>query len=85
MGALPEGIEPLLNIARHYPTLISYLSPTHLIRTEALFMGLVVDGIIGGLGAVLGFVPQMAILFLFLSVIVLFNSLRSHDSRNTAA
>ena len=28
--------------------------------------GLVVDGIIGGLGAVLGFVPQMAILFLFL-------------------
>ena len=30
-------------------------------------MGLVVDGIIGGLGAVLGFVPQMAILFLFLS------------------
>ena len=37
LGALPEGIEPLLNIARHYPTLISYLSPTHLIRTEALF------------------------------------------------
>ena len=32
-------------------------------------MGLVVDGIIGGLGAVLGFVPQMAILFLFLSIL----------------
>ena len=32
-----------------------------------MVMGLVVDGIIGGLGAVLGFVPQMAILFLFLS------------------
>lgn len=31
--------------------------------------GLVVDGIIGGLGAVLGFVPQMAVLFLFLSVL----------------
>lgn len=30
---------------------------------------LVVDGIIGGVGAVLGFVPQMAILFLFLSVL----------------
>ena len=29
-----------------------------------MVMGLVVDGIIGGLGAVLGFVPQMAILFL---------------------
>ena len=31
--------------------------------------GLVVDGIVGGLGAVLGFVPQMAILFLFLSIL----------------
>ena len=30
---------------------------------------LVVDGIIGGLVAVLGFVPQMAILFLFLSIL----------------
>ena len=34
-----------------------------------LVMGLVVDGIIGGLGEVLGFVPQMAILFLFLSIL----------------
>ena len=34
-----------------------------------LVVGLVVDGIIGGLGAVLGFVPQMAILFLFLSIL----------------
>ena len=31
--------------------------------------GLVVDGIIGGVGAVLGFVPQMFILFFFLSVL----------------
>lgn len=56
LGALPEGITPLLNIARHYPTLISYLSPTHLIRTEALFhqaiefagMGGMVDFSTGG-------------------------------------
>ena len=34
-----------------------------------MVQGLVVDGIIGGLGAVLGFVPQMAILFLFLSIL----------------
>ena len=34
-----------------------------------MVQGLVVDGIVGGLGAVLGFVPQMAILFLFLSVL----------------
>ena len=34
-----------------------------------MVQGLVIDGIIGGLGAVLGFVPQMAILFLFLSIL----------------
>ena len=34
-----------------------------------MVQGLVVDGIVGGLGAVLGFVPQMAILFLFLSIL----------------
>ncbi len=32
-------------------------------------ISLVVDGIVGGLVAVLGFVPQMAILFLFLSIL----------------
>ena len=32
-------------------------------------ISLAVDGVIGGLGAVLGFMPQMAILFLFLSVL----------------
>jgi ferrous iron transport protein B len=31
--------------------------------------GLIVDGIIGGVGAVLGFVPQMMILFFFLSIL----------------
>ena len=39
------------------------------IGAGGMVMGLVVDGIIGGLGAVLGFVPQMAILFLFLSIL----------------
>lgn len=39
------------------------------IGSGALVQSLVVDGIIGGLGAVLGFVPQMAILFLFLSIL----------------
>ena len=34
-----------------------------------LIVSLVVDGVIGGVGSVLGFVPQMAILFLFLSVL----------------
>ena len=34
-----------------------------------LATSLVVDGIVGGLVAVLGFVPQMAILFLFLSIL----------------
>lgn len=39
------------------------------IGTSDMIMSLVVDGIIGGVGAVLGFVPQMAILFLFLSIL----------------
>ncbi len=29
--------------------------------------GLILDGIVGGVGAVLGFVPQMLVLFLFLA------------------
>ena len=32
-------------------------------------IGLIIDGIIGGVGAVLGFVPQMLILFFFLSIL----------------
>ena len=36
---------------------------------SSVIEGLVVDGIIGGIGAVLGLVPQMAILFLFLSIL----------------
>ena len=36
---------------------------------SSVIEGLVVDGIIGGIGAILGFVPQMAILFLFLSIL----------------
>ena len=39
------------------------------IGAGSLVNDLVVNGIIGGLGAVLGFVPQMAILFLFLSIL----------------
>lgn len=39
------------------------------VGTSDMIMSLVVDGVIGGVGAVLGFVPQMAILFLFLSIL----------------
>lgn len=56
LGDLPEGISILLAIARKYPSLISYLSPTHLIRSEHLFrqaielakMGGMVDFSTGG-------------------------------------
>ncbi len=37
------------------------------IGTADWLVGLVVDGIVGGVGAVIGFVPQMLILFLFLA------------------
>ena len=39
------------------------------IGTNDVVTSLVVDGVIGGVGDVLGFVPQMAILFLFLSIL----------------
>ena len=49
LGALPEGITALLSIARQYPTLIPYLSPTHLIRTEDLFLQAIEFARMGGM------------------------------------
>ena len=39
------------------------------IGAGALVQSLIVDGIVGGVGTVLGFVPQMALLFLLLSIL----------------
>lgn len=39
------------------------------IGTAAWLQGLIVDGIIGGVGAVLGFVPQIMLLFFFISLL----------------
>lgn len=39
------------------------------LHVAAWLSGLIVDGIIGGVGAVIGFVPQMLILFLLLSIL----------------
>jgi ferrous iron transport protein B len=39
------------------------------IGVEPWLRGLVIDGIIGGVGAVLGFVPQMFVLFIFLALL----------------
>lgn len=39
------------------------------INCSPLIQGLVVDGIIGGVGAVLGFLPQMLVLFFFLAIL----------------
>ena len=39
------------------------------IGTAGWLNGLVVDGIVGGVGAVIGFVPQMLILFIFLAIL----------------
>lgn len=38
LGALPDGISLLLEIAREYPSLIGYISPTHMGRTHDLFL-----------------------------------------------
>ena len=39
------------------------------VGASGLLSAVIVDGIIGGIGAVIGFAPQMAILFLFLSIL----------------
>ncbi|MET1249909.1 ferrous iron transport protein B [Sporolactobacillus sp. STCC-11] len=52
-GWITEGASHLLNT----------------IGTADWLNGLIVDGIIGGVGTVLGFVPQMLILFFFLSIL----------------
>ena len=39
------------------------------IQCEDWLHGLIVDGIIGGVGAVIGFVPQMLVLFFFLAIL----------------
>lgn len=38
LGALKSGIDLLLEIAAEYPTLIGYISPTHMGRTHDLFL-----------------------------------------------
>lgn len=38
LGNLEPGIQLLIDIAHQYPTLIKYMSPTHMIRTEQLFL-----------------------------------------------
>lgn len=49
LGPLPEGISLLLDIVQKYPTLISYLSPTHLIRTKDLFYQAIEFACLGGM------------------------------------
>ncbi|MDW5549581.1 ferrous iron transport protein B [Methanosarcina sp.] len=39
------------------------------IGTTEWMIGLIVDGIVGGLGAIIGFLPQMLILFFFLAIL----------------
>lgn len=49
------------------PSLIEGLLES--LKTAAWLNGLIIDGIVAGVGAVLGFVPQMLVLFFFLAVL----------------
>ncbi|HBK32949.1 MAG TPA: beta-aspartyl-peptidase [Porphyromonadaceae bacterium] len=49
LGALPEGMQLLLDIAKKYPSLIPYISPTHTIRTEHLFFQAIEFAKMGGM------------------------------------
>lgn len=48
LGNLPSGISLLIDIVKKYPTLIKYLSPTHMIRTELLFQQAIEFAKMGG-------------------------------------
>jgi len=49
LGALESRIDELLSIAREFPTLIPYISPTHCSRTQALFFDCIEFGKMGGM------------------------------------
>jgi len=49
LGALESGIDDLLAIAEKYPTLISYVSPTHCSRTQKLFSACIKFAKAGGM------------------------------------
>lgn len=49
LGGLPDGMSLLLEIARNYPSLINYISPTHTIRTESLFNQAIEFAKLGGM------------------------------------
>lgn len=49
LGALPTGIGTLIDIAREFPTLVPYISPTHLGRTHDLFLQAVEFARLGGM------------------------------------
>ena len=49
LGALPTGMALLLEIARAYPSLISYISPTHMGRTHDLFLQAIDFARLGGM------------------------------------
>ncbi len=49
LGALESGIDDLLAIAEKYPTLISYISPTHCSRTQKLFSACIKFAKAGGM------------------------------------
>jgi len=57
LASVPELLDMVLLNAEGTPIIADWL------------YGLIMDGIIGGVGAVLGFVPQMLILFLLLSIL----------------
>jgi beta-aspartyl-dipeptidase (metallo-type) len=49
LGALESRIDDLLTIAEKYPTLISYISPTHCSRTQKLFIDCIKFAKAGGM------------------------------------
>ena len=62
-----EGFELFGSMIPSIPDFIR--SALQMIGVASWLEGLIVDGIVAGVGAVLGFVPQMLVLFFFLAIL----------------
>ena len=65
--AVFSGAKPLMDFVEHASAILGGWIETHM--AEGAFRSLLADGVVGGVGAVLSFLPQILILFLFIAVL----------------
>ena len=69
IGTIATGFANDVIFGEWVPGLMDSLLTALHISSESWLYGLILDGIVGGVGSVLGFVPQMLVLFLLLAIL----------------